>query len=124
MVAKNIHWSPTWGTAFRALSPRAQQMKQQEFALLKNPELRYLPAYILKSSEQHFTYFESASPEKRAQLMSGYSKVQDFARRFVAAGGKMHMEPMDAFWGQRYAQVQDPDGTVVDLYAALPEQQS
>jgi len=42
----------------------------------------------------------------------------------LAAGGTMHMEPMDAFWGQRYAQVQDPDGTVVDLYAALPEQQS
>jgi uncharacterized glyoxalase superfamily protein PhnB len=32
------------------------------------------------------------------------------------------MEPMDAFWGQRYAQVKDPDGTVIDLYATLPEQ--
>jgi len=91
LVTKNIHWSPTWGTAFRALSPRAQQMKQQEFALLKNPDLRYLPAYILKSSEEHYAYFENASPEKRAQLMSGYSKIQDFARRFVAAGGKMHL---------------------------------
>ena len=40
----------------------------------------------------------------------------------LAAGGTKHMEPMDAFWGQRYAQVQDPDGTVVDLYAPLPEQ--
>ena len=91
MVAKNIHWSPTWGTAFRALSPHAEQLKQQEFALLKNPDLRYLPAYILKASEQHFASFENASPEKRAQLMSGYRKVQDFARRFVAAGGKMHL---------------------------------
>ncbi len=91
MVAKNIHWSPTWGTAFRALSPHAQELKQQEFALLKNPDLRYLPAYILKASEQHFAYFADAAPEKRAQLMSGYRKVQDFARRFVAAGGKMHL---------------------------------
>ena len=91
MVAKNIHWSPTWGTTFRALSPRAQQMKQQELALLKDPGLRYLPSYILKSSEQHFAYFENASPEKRAQLMSGFTKVQEFARRFIAAGGKMHL---------------------------------
>jgi uncharacterized glyoxalase superfamily protein PhnB len=42
----------------------------------------------------------------------------------LAAGGTNHMEPMDAFWGQRYAQVKDPDGTVLDLYAALPEQRS
>ena len=28
-------------------------------------------------------------------------------------------EPFDAFWGQRYATVADPDGTDVDLYAAL-----
>jgi imidazolonepropionase-like amidohydrolase len=91
MVAKNIHWSPTWGTTFRALSPRAQQMKQQELTLLKDPGLRYLPSYILKASEQHFAYFESASPEKRAQLLSGYTKVQDFARRFIAAGGKVHL---------------------------------
>jgi imidazolonepropionase-like amidohydrolase len=91
MVAKNIHWSPTWGTTFRALSPRAQQIKQQELTLLKDPGLRYLPSYILKASEQHFAYFESASPEKRAQLLSGYTKVQDFARRFIAAGGKLHL---------------------------------
>jgi uncharacterized glyoxalase superfamily protein PhnB len=26
-------------------------------------------------------------------------------------------EPWDAFWGQRYAQVSDPDGNTVDLFA-------
>jgi catechol 2,3-dioxygenase-like lactoylglutathione lyase family enzyme len=39
------------------------------------------------------------------------------------AGGETHKEPWDAFWGQRYAQVTDPDGNLVDLYAPLPEQQ-
>lgn len=28
--------------------------------------------------------------------------------------------PWDAFWGQRYATLQDPDGNPVDLYAWLP----
>ena len=28
-------------------------------------------------------------------------------------------EPFDAFWGQRYATIADPDGNHVDLYAAL-----
>ncbi len=27
--------------------------------------------------------------------------------------------PWDAFWGQRYARVSDPDGNVVDLFAPL-----
>ncbi len=90
MVAKNIHWSPTWGTTFRALSPRASQMKEQERTLLDDPNLRYLPAYIRKESKAHFAYFDNASSEKRAQLLSGLRMVQDFARRFVAAGGKMH----------------------------------
>lgn len=40
----------------------------------------------------------------------------------LAAGGSSHKEPWDAFWGQRYAQVRDPDGTVVDLFAQLPDQ--
>ena len=39
----------------------------------------------------------------------------------LATGGSAHKEPWDAFWGQRYAQVKDPDGTVIDLYAALPD---
>jgi uncharacterized glyoxalase superfamily protein PhnB len=40
--------------------------------------------------------------------------------RLVASGGRSHKEPWDAFWGQRYAMVVDPDGNGVDLYAALP----
>lgn len=39
--------------------------------------------------------------------------------RVVAAGFASKSEPWDAFWGQRYAQVVDPDGNVVDLFASL-----
>jgi uncharacterized glyoxalase superfamily protein PhnB len=34
-------------------------------------------------------------------------------------GGTVHKEPWDAFWGMRYAQVEDPDGNLVDLFADL-----
>lgn len=30
-----------------------------------------------------------------------------------------HLPPWDAFWGQRYAVILDPDGNTVDLYADL-----
>jgi uncharacterized glyoxalase superfamily protein PhnB len=38
----------------------------------------------------------------------------------VEAGYEGHLPPWDAFWGQRYATVHDPDGNGVDLFAALP----
>jgi len=38
----------------------------------------------------------------------------------LEAGFKGKAEPWDAFWGQRYAQVFDPDGNAVDLFAAQP----
>ena len=34
-------------------------------------------------------------------------------------GGTGHKEPWDAFWGMRYAQIWDPDGNLVDLFADL-----
>ena len=39
--------------------------------------------------------------------------------RLVEAGYEGKKEPYDAFWGQRYANVADPDGNVVDLFAPL-----
>jgi catechol 2,3-dioxygenase-like lactoylglutathione lyase family enzyme len=39
----------------------------------------------------------------------------------LETGGSPHKEPWDAFWGQRYAQLADPDGTMIELFAALPD---
>lgn len=49
-------------------------------------------------------------------------EVDSVYAELLQAGGSSHKEPWDAFWGQRYAQVKDPDGTVIDLYAPLPDQ--
>ena len=40
--------------------------------------------------------------------------------RVVTAGFRSRKDPWDAFWGQRYAQVIDPDDNVVDLFAQIP----
>jgi catechol 2,3-dioxygenase-like lactoylglutathione lyase family enzyme len=46
-------------------------------------------------------------------------EVDEAYARVVGAGFHGEKEPWDAFWGQRYAQLADPDGVPVDLYAAL-----
>ena len=40
--------------------------------------------------------------------------------RMVAAGYRSRLEPFDAWWGQRYASLYDPDGNGVDIAAPLP----
>jgi catechol 2,3-dioxygenase-like lactoylglutathione lyase family enzyme len=47
------------------------------------------------------------------------AEVDDIYARMLGAGFDGEKEPWDAFWGQRYAQLADPDGVPVDLYAAL-----
>jgi catechol 2,3-dioxygenase-like lactoylglutathione lyase family enzyme len=37
----------------------------------------------------------------------------------LAALGFGHKDPWDAFWGQRYATVEDPDGNHLDLFASI-----
>jgi catechol 2,3-dioxygenase-like lactoylglutathione lyase family enzyme len=50
---------------------------------------------------------------------SSAAEVDEIYARVTAAGFEGEKEPWDAFWGQRYAQLKDPDGIPVDLYAAL-----
>jgi len=50
---------------------------------------------------------------------SSPADVDETYARVVAAGFHGEKEPWDAFWGHRYAQLADPDGVPVDLFAAL-----
>lgn len=70
------------------------------------------PAWIEPAGHRMGMAFLCDSPE---EVDSTYAQV-------LEAGFLGHKEPWDAFWGQRYAQVMDPDGNQVDLFAWLPQQ--
>ena len=53
--------------------------------------------------------FECSSP----------SEVDELYQRILEGGFRGGREPWDAFWGQRYAWVYDPDGNQIDLFATL-----
>ncbi len=69
----------------------------------------FRPEWTRETGNQLSLAFECASP----------AEVDEFYERVVAAGFDGEKAPWDAFWGQRYAQLRDPDGIPVDLYAAL-----
>lgn len=71
---------------------------------------------------QSFSEWEPASGGHRmslAFLCKDSTAVDAKYRELVGAGYDSHLAPFDAFWGQRYATVLDPDGNPVDLFATL-----
>lgn len=54
-----------------------------------------------------------------AFLCDSPAEVDEIHALVVEAGFRSAKAPWDAFWGQRYAQVLDPDGNKVDLFAPL-----
>lgn len=54
-----------------------------------------------------------------AFLCESPAEVDASYERLVGLGYRGHKPPWDAFWGQRYALVHDPDGNPVDLFAPI-----
>jgi catechol 2,3-dioxygenase-like lactoylglutathione lyase family enzyme len=54
-----------------------------------------------------------------AFLVDSPAEVDSLYAELTGAGYAGHLEPWDAFWGQRYAVVKDPDGNDVALFARL-----
>ena len=69
----------------------------------------FLPDWTRANGNQVSLAFEC---ESAAEVDKVYARV-------VAAGFEGEKEPWDAFWGQRYALLGDPDGVRVNLYAPL-----
>jgi len=69
----------------------------------------FRPDWAREIGNQISLAFQCTSPAEVDEL---YGRAKD-------AGFNAEKEPWDAFWGQRYAQLRDPDGVPVDLYASL-----
>jgi catechol 2,3-dioxygenase-like lactoylglutathione lyase family enzyme len=60
------------------------------------------------------------SPIGLAFLVDSPGEVDSLYAELTGDGHEGHLEPWDAFWGQRYAILRDPDGNDVALFAPLP----
>jgi catechol 2,3-dioxygenase-like lactoylglutathione lyase family enzyme len=69
----------------------------------------FLPEWSRQNGNQVSLALECASP----------AEVDEIYSRVTAAGFEGEKEPWDAYWGQRYALLGDPDGVRVNLYAGL-----
>jgi uncharacterized glyoxalase superfamily protein PhnB len=80
---------------------------------------------ILLDSEKLIQSFEPSFKKVRGTGMTLCFKqnhsatVDSIYKQMTEAGFKGIKAPWDAFWGQRYACVSDPDGYQIDLFAPL-----
>jgi uncharacterized glyoxalase superfamily protein PhnB len=75
----------------------------------------------MKSFDPGWERGPGSPPVTLAFSMESPADVDAKHGELVEAGATSHKEPWDAFWGQRYAVLRDPDGNELALYAALPQ---
>jgi len=71
----------------------------------------FMDGWSRETGNQVGIAFECASP----------AEVDEIYTRVTEAGFHGEKEPWDAFWGQRYAVLEDPSGVDVSLYAPLAQ---
>jgi catechol 2,3-dioxygenase-like lactoylglutathione lyase family enzyme len=74
---------------------------------------------LIQSFDDHWTPPAGGHRVGLAFLCESAAEVDAIYARLTGLGYRSHKAPWDAFWGQRYAQILDPDDNVVDLFAPL-----
>ncbi len=95
--------------------PHVEVMLNGGFRIMFDPEA------TVRSFDPGWTPGSAGSPRTALAFeCADPAEVDATYRAVTGAGFEGHLEPWDAFWGQRYATLRDPDGNGVDLFAALP----
>jgi catechol 2,3-dioxygenase-like lactoylglutathione lyase family enzyme len=103
------------------LPGEADSQPHVEVQLPNGLRIAWDTADVIRSFDPGWTPSSGGHTLGLAFLCDGPADVDATYAELVAAGHKGHLEPWDAFWGQRYASVEDPDGNSVDLFAPLPD---
>ena len=80
--------------------------------------LGFLTEAMAQQAEPRFVPADGSSLNLQFACGSA-AEVDQIHATLVGAGYQSYTEPWDAFWGQRFARITDPDGRIVNLYAPL-----
>lgn len=97
----------------------AEEQPHVEAALPGGLRLAWDSVETVRSFDPHWTPPRGGHLVSLAFACDTPADVDRVHAELVGAGYRDHAEPWDAFWGQRYATVLDPDGNHVDLFAPL-----
>lgn len=99
---------------------------KDEAGNIQHVEMQYQKQIILMFAPQGAFGSEAVTPvnggfEMPLSLYVYFNDVDACYKRAIEAGAFIVMEPHDAFWGDRFAAIKDPDGYVWGLGKHTPE---
>ena len=100
------------------LPPEADQQPHVSVTLPGGLRLAWDTEDVIRSFDPDWTPAAGGQRIALAFLFDSPAEVNRAYDELVSLGYDGHKEPWDAFWGQRYALVRDPDGNSVDLFAS------
>ncbi len=110
---------------YRALGlqipPEADEEQHVEVALPGGLRLMFDTVELMRGFDPGYVASAESGGISLAFRCDSVADVDRLHDELVAAGHRSHLAPFDAFWGQRYATIDDPDGNPVDVFAPLPD---
>ncbi len=101
------------------LPPEADSEQHVEATLAGGLRLAWDTVDVIRSFDSEWTEPSGGHRVALAFLCDTPAEVDSTYAGLVEQDYRGHKEPWDAFWGQRYAVVLDPDGNHVELFASL-----
>lgn len=113
---------------YRTLGLAIPEGQDQEHHVEYSDENGYIIDFIPENTMlQTDPNWKAPIGQKRIGLQfscSSSEEVDSTYQKLIDAGHPSFKEPWDAFWGQRFAQVIDPDGNNVSFFASLNQQEN
>jgi catechol 2,3-dioxygenase-like lactoylglutathione lyase family enzyme len=99
------------------IPPEADGEPHVETALPGGLRLAWDTVETIRSFDPEWSPPSGGHRVSLAFLVDTPAEVDRAYAELTGLGYEGHRAPWDAFWGQRYAEVLDPDGNMIDLFA-------
>jgi hypothetical protein len=90
LIAHKVFLNPTLDFEWKGIIDRTPQFELEDQRLLFNPSLQYVPMDERLVTLGQYHWADKRTISDREQFTRGYKNVQEFLRKFVAAGGKLY----------------------------------
>src|SRR5438309_669725 len=90
LVKDHTSLNPTLDFEWGGIIDRSPQFEAEDEKLLSNSNLQYVPYDERLEFLDQYHWAQNRPPKERSEFLKGYKNVQEFLRKFVAAGGKLY----------------------------------
>lgn len=89
LVDRNVHLEPDLVAEGRGLHRQQAQWKLEDYELLSNPSLGYIPESTRQKWMLNYTHFAELEPDQLKLVREGFQIMTQFIGDFAKAGGKV-----------------------------------